>query len=110
MQREEQERITPAFETSIFLTCFSVYVMGEVFEWIERNGGVEGMEEKAVAKSSRIYGVLEHSAGFYSCPVNPDARSRMNVPFRIAGGNEELEAKFLKGAVARGMVQLKGHR
>lgn len=84
--------------------------MGEVFNWIDRNGGVEGMEEKAKIKSNRIYQVLEKSNGYYSCPVERGSRSRMNIPFRIAGGNEELEAKFLKGAVAKGMVQLKGHR
>lgn len=84
--------------------------MGEVFKWIEKNGGVEGMEEKAIKKSSRIYSVIENSKGFYSCPVDKKSRSRMNVPFRIDNGNEELEAAFLKGAVARKMVQLKGHR
>lgn len=101
-----------AKENSVHNTppTFSIYVMGEVFKWIENNGGVKGMEEKAIAKSKRIYDILEKSAGFYSCPVDPAARSRMNVPFRIANGNEELEAKFLKGAVGKGMVQLKGHR
>ena len=32
----------------------------------------------------------------------------MNVPFRLA--DESLDDAFLKGALARGMVQLKGHR
>ena len=32
----------------------------------------------------------------------------MNVPFRLR--DEALDAPFLKGAEARGMVQLKGHR
>jgi phosphoserine aminotransferase len=32
----------------------------------------------------------------------------MNVPFKLA--NEALDGDFLKGAEARGMVQLKGHR
>jgi phosphoserine aminotransferase len=32
----------------------------------------------------------------------------MNVPFKLA--DEKLDAEFLKGAEARGMVQLKGHR
>jgi len=84
--------------------------MGEVFNWIERNGGVEGMEEKAIEKSKIIYKVLERSDGFYYCPVSAGARSRMNIPFRIAGGDETLEASFLKGAASRGMLQLKGHR
>jgi phosphoserine aminotransferase len=32
----------------------------------------------------------------------------MNVPFKLR--DESLDAKFLEGAKARGMVQLKGHR
>jgi phosphoserine aminotransferase len=32
----------------------------------------------------------------------------MNVPFTLA--NPGLDGEFLKGAQARGMVQLKGHR
>ena len=32
----------------------------------------------------------------------------MNVPFKLH--NEKLDEAFLKGAQARGMVQLKGHR
>jgi len=35
-------------------------------------------------------------------------RSRMNVPFTLA--DSRLDAEFLKGAEAQGMVQLKGHR
>lgn len=34
----------------------------------------------------------------------------MNTPFRINGGDEELEAKFVQEASAQGMLQLKGHR
>uniref|UniRef100_A0AC34RPM3 Phosphoserine aminotransferase n=1 Tax=Panagrolaimus sp. JU765 TaxID=591449 RepID=A0AC34RPM3_9BILA len=34
----------------------------------------------------------------------------MNVPFRIGGCNETLEAEFLKEATSRGMISLKGHR
>jgi phosphoserine aminotransferase len=40
--------------------------------------------------------------------VAKEDRSRMNVPFVLK--NNSLDDVFLKGAVARGMVQLKGHR
>jgi phosphoserine aminotransferase len=40
--------------------------------------------------------------------VAADCRSLMNVPFRLK--DEALDDAFLKGAQARGMVQLKGHR
>lgn len=84
--------------------------MGLVFEWIKRNGGVEGMQNFAKNKSKKIYDVINMSEGFYTCPVKPNARSKMNIPFRIKDGDEELEKEFLDGAAARGMLQLKGHR
>jgi phosphoserine aminotransferase len=40
--------------------------------------------------------------------VAKEDRSRMNVPFTLK--NDKLDAEFLKGAEAHGMVQLKGHR
>lgn len=89
---------------------FQIYVVGLVFEWIKQNGGVEGMQSFARKKSSKIYNIINESKGFYTCPVQPDARSNMNIPFRIKDGDEELEKEFLTGAVARGMLQLKGHR
>ncbi|XP_067014650.2 probable phosphoserine aminotransferase [Anabrus simplex] len=91
---------------------FSIYVMSRVFEWIRRNGGLKGMEARAIEKSHLIYDIIDNSNGFYSCPVKSAARSRMNVPFRIGGaqGNEALEKEFLNGAQKRGMLQLKGHR
>ncbi|XP_015431681.1 PREDICTED: probable phosphoserine aminotransferase [Dufourea novaeangliae] len=89
---------------------FQVYTVGLVFKWIREHGSVEGMEKLAILKSQKIYEVINQSKGFYSCPVKTDVRSRMNVPFRIGKDDEELEKKFLSGASARGMLQLKGHR
>ncbi|XP_015517742.2 probable phosphoserine aminotransferase [Neodiprion lecontei] len=89
---------------------FQIYVVGRVFDWIKENGGVEGMEKLAIAKSKAIYDVIDNSNGFYHCPIRRDARSRMNIPFRIGGDDEDLENTFLTGASARGMLQLKGHR
>lgn len=86
--------------------------MGRVFEWIKKNGGVEEMEKQATAKSDLLYNTIAQSSGFYSCPIKPDVRSRMNVPFRVGknGGDEKLECKFLEEAEKRSMYQLKGHR
>jgi phosphoserine aminotransferase len=38
------------------------------------------------------------------------ARSFMNIPLRIKGGDEGLEKTFLEDAHKLGMIQLKGHR
>jgi phosphoserine aminotransferase len=54
-----------------------------------------------------LYDFLDASA-FFSNPVAHADRSLMNVPFKLR--DESLDDAFLKGAVARGMIQLKGHR
>ncbi|XP_032294884.1 probable phosphoserine aminotransferase [Drosophila virilis] len=91
---------------------FGIYVMGLVFKWIKRSGGVAGMCERAKAKSQLIYEIIDQSKGFFYCPVQKQVRSHMNVPFRIgsASGDEKLEKEFLAQAEAEGMIQLKGHR
>lgn len=71
------------------------------------------MEKAAFEKSKLVYDLIDSSNEFYTSTVKPAFRSRMNAPFRIGGngsGDEALEAAFLKGAVANGMIQLKGHR
>ena len=51
---------------------------------------------------------VDASDGFYTAPVELAARSRVNVPFQIRGGAQELESKFMEEAGAAGMVQLAG--
>lgn len=89
---------------------FRIYVVAKVFEWIRKNGGVEGMEMNAEKKSQMIYKIIGESKEFYTCPVDANCRSRMNVPFRIKNGNEALEKEFLQKSSESGMAQLKGHR
>ena len=89
---------------------FQIYTVGLILKWIKEHDGVENMEKLAIIKSQKIYKVINESKGFYSCPVQPNVRSRMNIPFRIGNNDEELEKEFLSGASARGMLQLKGHR
>jgi phosphoserine aminotransferase len=86
--------------------------MGKVFKWLERSGGIAGMEKLSREKSQMIYEIIDSSNGFFSCPVDKKCRSRMNLPFRIGGltGNDALEKEFLQKAEQNKMMQLKGHR
>lgn len=86
--------------------------MGRVLQWIERQGGLDVMAERATKKASTIYNIINESNGFYCAPVAERVRSKMNIPFRIGSieGNDALEKEFLKGAEALGLIQLKGHR
>jgi phosphoserine aminotransferase len=86
---------------------YAIYIAGLVFRWIKARGGLAAMAEHNRAKAALLYEFLDRSR-FYSNPVARADRSLMNVPFRLK--DEALDERFLKGAQARGMVQLKGHR
>jgi phosphoserine aminotransferase len=86
---------------------YPMYVAGLVFKWLKQQGGLAGIEQKNIQKAKLLYDFLGSSRFFHN-PVAAEDRSRMNVPFTLK--NNGLDAEFLKGAEARGMVQLKGHR
>ena len=86
---------------------YGIYIMGLVFQWIKKNGGIEAMEKRNREKAALLYDFLDSSSMFKGTVVTKD-RSLMNVPF--VTGNEELDAAFIKEATAAGFVNLKGHR
>jgi phosphoserine aminotransferase len=86
---------------------YAIYIAGLVFRWIKAQGGLAAMEKHNLAKAALLYDYLD-TTSFYSSPVARDCRSLMNVPFKLR--DAPLDEPFLKGALARGMVQLKGHR
>jgi phosphoserine aminotransferase len=86
---------------------YAIYIAGLVFKWLKQQGGLPAMEKKNIEKAKLLYDYLDASE-FFSNPVAREDRSRMNVPFTLKDPN--LDEAFLKGAAARGMVQLKGHR
>jgi phosphoserine aminotransferase len=86
---------------------YAIYIAGLVFNWIRQRGGLPAMAEHNAKKAALLYDFLD-ATSFYSSPVARDCRSLMNVPFKLK--DEALDAAFLKGAEARGMLQLKGHR
>ena len=86
---------------------YAIYIAGLVFKWIKAQGGLAAMEAHNRAKAALLYDYLD-SQDFYSAPVDKDCRSLMNVPFRLRDAT--LDGRFLEGAQARGLVQLKGHR
>ena len=100
---------THVAEGSLYNTppTFGIYVMGEVFKWIQGQGGLRAMAEHNEAKAKLLYQYLDES-DFFRGTAQTDSRSLMNVCFR--GPTEELEAKFITEATKRGLDGLKGHR
>ena len=86
---------------------YAIYIAGLVFKWLKKNGGLEAMERRNIEKSNFLYDYLDRS-DFFVSPVAAEDRSRMNIPFTLKDPSRDED--FLKGAKARNMVQLKGHR
>ncbi len=88
--------------------CYAIYICKLVLEWVKNDmGGLENMKKHNEKKAGILYDFLDQSKLFQGTVV-PKDRSLMNVPFIT--GNEELDAKFVKEAVAKDFVNLKGHR
>ncbi len=94
---------------SLFNTppCYSIYICKLVFEWVKEQGGIEAVEKVNREKAALLYDYLDESA-FFKGTVGKEDRSLMNVPF--VSPSEELDAAFIKGAAAEGLMTLKGHR
>jgi len=50
-----------------------------------------------------VYDAIEASNGFYASPVEPSARSNMNIPFTIPS-SADLEKAFISEAASLNMV------
>ncbi|PPK75056.1 phosphoserine aminotransferase [Methylobacter tundripaludum] len=86
---------------------YSWYLTGLVLKWLKGQGGVEGIEQRNIAKAAKLYQSIDQSA-LYANPVEIASRSRMNVPFILS--DESLDKPFLAAAEANGLFELKGHR
>ncbi|NKB99691.1 MAG: 3-phosphoserine/phosphohydroxythreonine transaminase [Pseudomonadales bacterium] len=86
---------------------YAWYLAGLVFAWLKEQGGLEGIAKLNERKAGKLYSAIAAS-NFYRAPVDKPYQSDMNVPFTLA--NAELDADFLQGAQARGLLNLKGHR
>jgi phosphoserine aminotransferase len=88
--------------------CFAIYMVGLVLKWLKELGGLAAMEKINREKAGLVYGMIDQSGGFYRGHAVPEARSMMNVPFRMP--SEELEELFVKEAKKAELIGLKGHR
>jgi len=86
---------------------FGIYIAGEVFKNIIKNGGIPALEKRNREKAKRLYDYIDGSS-LYRCPVVEKDRSLMNVVF--VTGDETLDKKFTSEAKAAGLHNLGGHR
>ena len=88
--------------------CFVIYMVGLVFKWAKKVGGLSAIEKTNRAKANLLYKAIDESGGFYRGHAKPESRSLMNIPFRLP--SEELENLCAKEATKAGLIGLKGHR
>ena len=88
---------------------FGIYILLEIFRWLEAQGGLAAMEKRNSNKANLIYSAIDGSNGFYKGTVsNREQRSHMNVTYRLP--TEELTEEFIKTASKNSMFGLKGYR
>ena len=97
-------------ENSLYNTppTWGIYVFGETMKWVKRMGK-ENLFRQNAEKAKMIYDTID-SSEFWTPTAVKEFRSNMNVTWRIKGGDEALEKKFIEEAKALGMSSLKGHR
>lgn len=86
---------------------FGWYLASLVFQWIAGQGGVQEIGRRNIAKAALLYDCIDASS-FYANPVDPDARSLMNVVFTLA--DPALESAFLQESHKADLLALKGHK
>jgi phosphoserine aminotransferase len=86
---------------------WGIYILNLVGKWLKDKGGLEAMQRENEAKAKSIYDAID-ATDFYRGHAVPEARSNMNVTFRLP--SEDLEKQFTKEATAQGLDGLKGHR
>ena len=87
----------------------SIFVMNETLKWLKGLGGVSAINAINVKKADTLYAEIDRNSLFTGTAAKED-RSIMNICFVMAPGREELQDEFLKFAVERDMVGIKGHR
>ena len=86
---------------------WGIYILNLVCEWAREQGGLASIHQRNEEKARKIYDVID-ATDFYRGHAVPEARSDMNVTFRLP--SQELEKKFVAEATAAGLDGLKGHR
>jgi phosphoserine aminotransferase len=98
------------------LPIFDVWIAGQVMQRLltlhsaTTGPKIAGQATESDQKAHMFYTALDNNGTVYQVVPDKSVRSRMNICFRVKGGDAEVEKAFLKGAESRGLLGLKGHR
>ena len=71
---------------------------------------IDGQQAVSDKKAKLLYTTLESYPDIFRIVPDKSVRSRMNICFRVNGGDETKEKEFISGAEKRLLQGLKGHR
>ncbi len=86
----------------------AIYVSGLMCDWLLEQGGLSAIEKKNKTNADLLYGVIDHSQGFYTGFADKAARSLNNITFKTRSA--DLDQKFVAESSAANLIGLKGHR
>ncbi|GFF58106.1 phosphoserine aminotransferase [Aspergillus udagawae] len=95
------------------LPIFNLWIAGQVMAELVQTYGeqkISGQEQISNRKAEILYSVLDKYPQVYHVVPDKSVRSRMNLCFRVYGGDADKEKEFLAGAEKRLLQGLKGHR
>ena len=87
---------------------WGIYLASLVCEWLKEQGGLSVMETRNREKAAILYDAIDSSDGYYVAHAAKEARSLMNVTFRLP--TTESTEQFCAEAESLGMSGLRGHR
>jgi phosphoserine aminotransferase len=87
---------------------WGIYLVSLVCDWLRGQNGVAGIAKINREKAAILYDAIDSSDGFYMGHASRDARSLMNVTFRLP--SENLDIRFCEVAASNGLDGLRGHR
>ncbi|DBA68540.1 hypothetical protein WJX79_008013 [Trebouxia sp. C0005] len=88
---------------------FSIWALECITADLLAKGGLVTAGDRARRRAELVYDLIDRSCGFYTNNVQAEYRSHTALPFRIHGGDKQLEDLFVTESTAAGLLQLFGH-
>lgn len=88
---------------------FSIWALECITADLLAKGGLGIAGDRARQRAELVYDLVDRSSGFYTNNVQSEYRSHTALPFRIHGGDRQLEDLFVTESTAAGLLQLFGH-
>lgn len=85
---------------------FAIYVFNKMLRWVQNQGGLAAAQERALAKSAQVYGIID--GGFYKGRAQTSHRSRHNIVFHLP--TAQLDSQFIVEAKRHQIIEIKGYR